>query len=60
MEHCAFDNIVGYEGIKEEFRQVIDMIDNPRFYEKLGAKLPHGILLIGAPGTGKPPSVKLL
>ena len=53
MEHCAFDNIVGYEGIKEELRQVIDMIDNPQFYEKLGAKLPRGILLIGAPGTGK-------
>jgi len=49
----AFDRIVGYEAIKEEFHQLIDMMDNPTPYDNLGAKLPHGILLSGAPGLGK-------
>lgn len=53
MENSAFDRIVGYEGIKEELQQIIDMMLNPSIYKRLGAKLPHGILLIGQAGTGK-------
>ena len=48
-----FDKVIGYETIKRELLQVCDMLGNKGEYEKLGAKLPHGILLYGAPGLGK-------
>lgn len=49
----AFDKVIGYEHIKGELLQVCDMIRNKEVYEKLGAKLPRGILLEGDPGLGK-------
>jgi len=50
----AFDKVIGYDAIKQgEFFQIIDMIKNPEYYEKLGAKSPKGLLLDGPPGTGK-------
>lgn len=49
----AFDKVIGYEHIKGELLQVCDMIRNRDVYEKLGAKLPRGILLEGDPGLGK-------
>ena len=48
-----FDKVIGYEAIKKELMQICDMIHNAKIYEKLGAKLPNGILLYGAPGLGK-------
>lgn len=49
----AFDKIIGYEGIKSELMQICDMLHNKSRYEFLGAKLPNGALLHGAPGLGK-------
>ncbi len=49
----AFDRIIGYKTIKAELLQIIDMIHNVEVYEKLGAKLPQGLLLYGDPGLGK-------
>lgn len=49
----AFDKVIGYETIKKELLQICDMIHNKEIYEKMGAKLPHGILLSGDPGLGK-------
>lgn len=49
----SFDKVIGYETIKEELLQVCDMLHNRKTYEDLGAKLPQGILLFGAPGLGK-------
>lgn len=49
----AFDKIIGYETIKNEFVQLCDMVHNKSIYEKLGAKQPQGILLYGNPGLGK-------
>ncbi|MBO2517893.1 MAG: AAA family ATPase, partial [Clostridiales bacterium] len=49
----AFDKVIGYEGVKTELMQVCDMIRNYPAYEKLGAKMPRGILLSGNPGLGK-------
>ena len=49
----AFDRIIGYEPIKKELLQIVDMIRNGDVYEALGAKLPQGVLLHGAPGLGK-------
>ena len=48
-----FDKIIGYESVKEELRQLCDMIHNADVYEKLGAKLPKGLLIYGVPGVGK-------
>ncbi|MBQ0078807.1 MAG: AAA family ATPase [Eubacterium sp.] len=48
-----FDQIIGYEKIKKELMKVVDMVKRPEVYEKLGAKMPHGILLDGEPGLGK-------
>ena len=49
----AFEKIIGYEEIKVELNRVLDMIAHKEKYERLGAKLPRGILLQGDPGTGK-------
>ncbi len=49
----AFDKVIGYESIKSELLQICDMIKNREIFEKLGAKLPQGILLSGDPGLGK-------
>lgn len=49
----AFDKVIGYESIKKELLQICDMIHHPEFYTALGAKLPQGVLLYGAPGLGK-------
>ena len=49
----AFDRIIGYETIKAELMQICDMIHNTEIYEKLGAKMPQGMLLYGDPGLGK-------
>ena len=49
----SFDKVIGYDEIKKELLQVCDMIHNREVYEKLGAKMPSGILLEGEPGLGK-------
>lgn len=53
MKKDNFEKIIGYENIKKELRLVADIIKNPAKYEKLGAKAPAGIMLVGPPGTGK-------
>lgn len=49
----AFDQVIGYEPIKEEMLQVCDMIRNPEAYRRMGAILPRGMILYGNPGLGK-------
>ena len=49
----TFDKVIGYETTKQELLQICDMIRNKEFYQKLGARLPQGILLYGDPGLGK-------
>lgn len=48
-----FDSIIGYTEIKEELCQIADMMKNAEEYEKLGVRLPYGLMLYGAPGVGK-------
>ena len=48
-----FENIIGYESVKKELRQISDVLKNKEYYEKLGARAPRGLLLYGEPGVGK-------
>lgn len=49
----AFKKVIGYETIKNELMQICDMVHNKERYEKLGARMPSGVLLHGTPGIGK-------
>ncbi|MEO2172777.1 MAG: ATP-dependent zinc metalloprotease FtsH [bacterium] len=51
--HTRYSDIAGLKGAKDDLREVIEYLKNPEKYEKLGAKIPKGILLMGPPGTGK-------
>lgn len=48
-----FDDVAGNESAKQDLQEVVDFLKKPKKYEKLGAKIPRGVLLAGDPGTGK-------
>jgi cell division protease FtsH len=48
-----FRHVAGMDGAKEEVTEFVDFLKNPKKYQKLGAKIPRGALLVGPPGTGK-------
>ncbi|EHL18326.1 ATP-dependent metallopeptidase HflB [Peptoanaerobacter stomatis] len=48
-----FQNIAGYETLKSDSKFILDFLKNPQSYEKIGARLPNGVLFYGPPGTGK-------
>jgi len=49
----TFKDIAGAKEAKEELMEIVDFLKNPQKYLSLGAKIPKGVLLLGAPGTGK-------
>ena len=49
----TFDDVAGADEEKEELAEVVDFLRDPEKYTKIGARIPHGILLVGPPGTGK-------
>ena len=49
----TFKDVAGAEEAKEEMQEVVDFLKNPQKFQKIGAKIPRGVLLFGAPGTGK-------
>jgi len=51
--NITFKDLAGYEEAKVEVMEIVDFLKHPENYTKLGAKIPKGILLVGAPGTGK-------
>ena len=53
MEKITFNDVAGCVEAKEELKEVIDFLKHPKLFEKLGAKIPRGALLVGPPGTGK-------
>lgn len=48
-----FKDVAGVDEAKEELEEVVDFLKKPSVYTKIGAKIPHGVLLVGPPGTGK-------
>jgi cell division protease FtsH len=49
----TFDDVAGIDEAVEEVREVVDFLKSPEKYQKLGGRIPKGVLLVGPPGTGK-------
>ncbi len=49
----TFDDVAGADEEKQELQEVVDFLRNPDKFKQIGARIPHGILLVGPPGTGK-------
>jgi len=49
----TFKDVAGLEGVKRDLQEVVDFLKNPEKFQRLGARVPKGILLVGPPGTGK-------
>ena len=52
-KRVLFTDVAGNEAAKQDLAEVVDFLKKPKKYEKLGAKIPRGVLLAGDPGTGK-------
>ena len=52
-EKNTFEDVAGCIEAKEELIEIVDFLKNPQKYRKIGAKIPKGVMLVGAPGTGK-------
>jgi cell division protease FtsH len=49
----TFDDVAGIDEAVEEVREIVDFLRHPEKYQKLGGRIPRGVLLVGPPGTGK-------
>ncbi len=49
----TFGDVAGYEGVKQEIKEVVDFLKMPGKFKEVGARIPKGVLLVGPPGTGK-------
>jgi len=52
-QDVSFNDVAGIEEAEQELAEVVDFLKNPDKYRRLGARIPRGVLLAGAPGTGK-------
>ncbi len=49
----TFEDVAGYEGVKQEITEIVDFLKTPERFAEIGARVPKGVLLVGPPGTGK-------
>lgn len=52
-EKITFDDVAGVDEAKEEVGEIVDFLKDPKKYTRLGGRIPKGVLMVGAPGTGK-------
>ncbi|MCM8782914.1 MAG: ATP-dependent zinc metalloprotease FtsH [Candidatus Omnitrophica bacterium] len=52
-ERITFNDVAGVDEAKEELKEVIEFLKDPKKFQRLGGKIPKGVLLVGPPGTGK-------
>ena len=52
-QRVTFDDVAGAKEAKEELKEIVDFLKNPKKFLEIGARIPKGVLLMGAPGTGK-------
>jgi cell division protease FtsH len=48
-----FDDVAGVDEAKEELKEIVEFLQNPKKYTSIGGRIPKGVLLVGPPGTGK-------
>ena len=49
----TFENVAGIDEAKEELQEIVEFLRDPRKFQRLGGRIPKGVLLVGSPGTGK-------
>ncbi|HBO46220.1 MAG TPA: cell division protein FtsH [Planctomycetaceae bacterium] len=52
-KQITFDDVAGLTGVKHELQEVVEFLKNPERFQRLGGRVPKGVLLMGPPGTGK-------
>jgi cell division protease FtsH len=52
-KRITFSDVAGVDEVKEELQEIVDFLKHPKKYMEIGARIPKGVLLFGAPGTGK-------
>src|ERR1700733_6153151 len=51
--NITFEDVAGIEEAKEEVMEIVEFLKNPKKFQRLGGRIPRGVLLVGEPGTGK-------
>ncbi len=52
-QQVTFDDVAGLEGVKADLQEIVEFLKAPEKFQKLGGRVPKGVLLNGPPGTGK-------